>query len=133
MRQLVLDTNHASALLRKNPQVRERLELVQQFDRCGLTLPVVGELWYMVFNSARIRENTDDLDCLLRDFRYWNFDEAAAVEFGRVRAELRRKGFTIPSIDVQTAAIARANDLTVITADRHFAFIDNLKLENWLA
>ena len=56
----------------------------------------------------------------------------ADIDFGKIKAELRRKGRPIGDIDVQIAAIARVNRLTILSADAHFAFIDNLRVENWL-
>ena len=54
------------------------------------------------------------------------------MEYGRIKAELRRKGRPIPPIDMQIAAIDRVNDLTVLTADLHFSYIDGLATETWL-
>jgi predicted nucleic acid-binding protein len=36
-------------------------------------------------------------------------------------------------LDAQIAAVARQQGLTVLTADRHFDYIDDLDVENWLA
>jgi tRNA(fMet)-specific endonuclease VapC len=44
-----------------------------------------------------------------------------------------QQGRPIPQIDVQIAAIARVNDLTLLTSDKHFRTVDNLKLEDWLS
>ena len=54
------------------------------------------------------------------------------MEYGRIRTELRQKGRPIPDIDIQIAAIARVNDLVVLTADKHFFNIGGLHVENWL-
>lgn len=61
-----------------------------------------------------------------------NFDLAAAEEYGRIRAELKAKGRPIPGTDAQIAAVARLHDLTVLSADRHFQYVDNLLVESWL-
>ncbi len=87
----------------------------------------------MVFNSTKIRQNAADLRRLLRRFDRYEFGAKAAEEFGRIRTELRRIGRPIPSIDVQIAAIARLHNLTLLTADAHFADVQGLKIQNWLA
>lgn len=127
----LLDTNHAGRMLDADSPWRARLtrEPPAEF---GISRPTVGELWFMVFNSQRVVENTRDLEDLLNRLTVWEYDDRAAVEFGRIQTELRRKGRPIPGIDVQVAAIARLNDLTVLSADRHLSFVPNLTIENWL-
>ncbi len=62
------------------------------------------------------------------------FDDAAAEEYGRLRAHLEAQGTPIGQADTQIAAIALANDLTVVTGNvRHFERVPGLTVENWLA
>jgi predicted nucleic acid-binding protein len=42
------------------------------------------------------------------------------------------KGRPVPPTDTQIAAVARLYHLTILTADHHFQYIDNLTVENWL-
>ena len=61
------------------------------------------------------------------------FDESAAEEYGRLRAYLEAQGTPIGHPDTQIAAIALANDLTVVTGNvRHFQRVPGLAVENWL-
>jgi len=60
------------------------------------------------------------------------FDTESAEEYGRIRAEQRKKGRPIPGTDAQIAAVARLHGLTVLSADRHFTYVDALSVENWL-
>lgn len=62
------------------------------------------------------------------------FDIAAARHFGTVRASLSRQGQMIGPYDLQIAAIALANDLTLVTHNtREFARVPDLRLEDWEA
>jgi tRNA(fMet)-specific endonuclease VapC len=62
------------------------------------------------------------------------FDEEDALTYGRLKASLERKGQPRFEPDLQIAAIALRNRLTVVTGNvRHFAGIPGLKVENWLA
>ena len=133
MTRYLLDTNHAGTLLRdEQAPLWSKLRGLTRAE-CALCRPVVAELWFMVFNSSRIESNRAILDGLLAQFDVWEFDAAAAVEFGRIRAELRRAARPIPVFDILIAAIAAAHDLTVVTADAHFQAVPSLKTENWLA
>jgi tRNA(fMet)-specific endonuclease VapC len=119
MTRYLLDTNHAGTLLRdENAPLWARLRTLSRAE-CAVCRPVVGELWYMVFNSSRVDANRSKLEALLAQFDVWEFDAAAAVEFGRVRAELRRAGRPIPMFDILIAAIARSTGVVLVTADSH--------------
>jgi tRNA(fMet)-specific endonuclease VapC len=128
----LLDTNHVSAMLMKNPRVLQEIHSKSASSSLGISMPSIAELWFMVFNSNRIQSNTDDLNLVLNGLTRWDFTENAATEFGQVKAGLRRMGRTIPDADSQIAAMARTNDLTVLTDDAHFTNISNLKTENRL-
>ncbi len=127
----LLDTNHAGALLRSDPRPWKKLQLVPE-TRIALPRPAIGELWYMVYNSQQIAQNRLRLRGFIASVGELEFDSAAAEEFGIIRAELRRIGRPIPAIDIQIAAIARQNELTVLSADRHFLSVPGLTVENWL-
>jgi tRNA(fMet)-specific endonuclease VapC len=133
MTRYVLDTNHVGALLRENAApLWTRMNAMDRAEY-GLCRPVIAELWYMVFNSTQVATNSTRLRALLRQFHVWEFDENAAVEFGRLRAELRRSGTPLPMMDVLIASIARSNRLTLVTNDRHFQSVRQLAISNWLA
>jgi tRNA(fMet)-specific endonuclease VapC len=133
MTRYLLDTNHAATLLRdENAPLWGRLQALSRAD-CVLCRPVVAELWYMVFNSARPDSNRAPLEALLAQFDIREFDATAAIEFGRIRAELRASGRPIPMFDILIAAIARAHGLTVVTADAHFNAVSGIQAENWLS
>jgi len=68
----------------------------------------------------------------LEDVILWNYDIPAAEEFGKIQAEQKAKGKPIPSIDAQIAAVARIRNVTVLTTDQHFNFVDGLYRDNWL-
>ncbi len=101
-------------------------------DTFHIAMPSVGELWYMVYKSTQVEANTRKLENLLDSLVVLPYDEAAAREFGRLRAELYRVGRPIPSIDLQIAATAVGRRLTVLTSDAHFSNIPGLTLKNWL-
>jgi len=61
------------------------------------------------------------------------FEREDARTYGRLRAALERKGRPRFEPDMQIAAIALRNRLTVVTGNvRHFAGIPGLRVENWL-
>ncbi|MCL5957978.1 MAG: type II toxin-antitoxin system VapC family toxin [Chloroflexi bacterium] len=133
MASYLLDTNHVSKVLDGNQALHQRLMVAsQQGDEVGISTTVLGELYFAAYASERQEQNRRRIEQLIAQVQVWTFDNDAAKEFGVIRAELRRKGKPIPPMDAQIAAVARTQGLTVVTADQHFAFVDNLPVENWL-
>jgi len=92
----------------------------------------LGELWDGVFYSATHEFNESLLKQHISHFAIWPFDHVAAVEYGRLAAELRRRGRTMQQIDIQIAAIARClGDCTVISKDADLRDVPGLAVENW--
>lgn len=130
MNSYILDTNHLRAVFKRDQRLISRIESADA--EFSTSMPCVGEMWFMVFNSSRIHSNAAEWRRVLRDLSVWRYSRKAAIEFGRIKAELRSMGRPIPDVDIQTAAIARIHNLTVLTSDRHFRFVPNLSVENWL-
>ena len=62
------------------------------------------------------------------------FDRAAAIEFGRVYAELRRAGRMMQVPDLQIAAIALSLDnCVVVSKDSDLRAVPGLMVEDWSA
>jgi tRNA(fMet)-specific endonuclease VapC len=61
------------------------------------------------------------------------FDQDSARIFGRIKADLERRGLPRFEADLQIGAIAIANNLTLVTGNiRHYTGIPGLRVENWL-
>src|SRR4051812_36203913 len=103
--QYLLDTNHFSAYWNDQQPISGRLAN-EPTSNIALSLPSVGELWFMIFNSGRVALNRRRLVRLLQPMTLLDFDQSAALEFGRIKAELLRRGTIIPDVDAQIAAIA---------------------------
>lgn len=129
----LLDTNHASKILEGNEALSLRISTLKNSDsRFSISVSVLGELFFAVYASKRREENLLQLKGFLEDVILWDYDVTSAEEFGKIQAEQKAKGKPIPSIDAQIAAAARIHNLTVLTTDKHFSFVDGLSIENWL-
>jgi len=131
MTRYLLDTNHASAVFKRQLDINAHPKR-RPDDQFGFSLPSIGELWFMVFNSGRIDRNITRLREVLTDFKAWPFDDDAAIEFGHINVECRRAGRPLAGIDCQIAAIARVNNLTLLTDDKDFTSVQGLNLDNWI-
>jgi tRNA(fMet)-specific endonuclease VapC len=69
---------------------------------------------------------------ILKKYRSLSFDENSALEAASIRYFLSNQGTPIGPFDLLIAAIARANQLTLVTHNtREFSRIPNLLIEDW--
>ncbi|CAN5396848.1 type II toxin-antitoxin system VapC family toxin [soil metagenome] len=128
----LLDTNAVSALLKGNkPNVTQRsdgIALQKQF----IPSIVRAELWFGWQNSPHHVSRLNDLRRFLAGFPTLPFDDAAAEEYGKLRAYLSRVGLPIGPNDLMIASIALANDLVLVTHNTgEFSRVPGLRIEDW--
>jgi tRNA(fMet)-specific endonuclease VapC len=125
---LLLDTNIVVGLFIDDPAIAGHF---LQSPDVTLSVTVLGELYYGAQKSNRIDENLARIDQFLEGVTVIDNDIATAYEYGAIRNELRLKGRPIPENDLWIAALARQHDLTLVSRDRHFAEVENLRWEHW--
>jgi tRNA(fMet)-specific endonuclease VapC len=93
---------------------------------------VLAELVFGARNSSRVEQNLRTIERFRAPFLSLPFDDAAAEHYGAIRAELSRGGTPIGPNDLMIAAIARANDLTLVTHNvSEFGRVTGLRIEDW--
>ena len=135
MKKLLLDSGIVGAFINRRGNVFDRLQTaVREGNRIGTCLPVVAELVYGIENSTSRERNLDILQRNLTALRIWPFDLAAAFIYGRLAADLKRRGRPMQVVDIMVAAIAMTlNDSVIITTDSDLESIPGVKIERWLA
>jgi len=105
-----------------------------------LSAIVVAELHYGV---ARVANRPDApgtfktrewrrVNNLISRLPFERFNDSDAVEFGRLRARLERRGETIGPYDLLIAAQALRLNATIVTHNvREFQRVPGLKIEDW--
>lgn len=134
-RRYLLDTNAVGDLINHRRGVNSKAgEAKARGAVIGTGMPVVGELFFGAENSSTRDANIRHLRAGLLRIRVWPYDRAAAEEFGRLCAVLRRTGRPMQVVDVQLAAIALTlGDCTVVSADSDLSAVPGLAVENWAA
>ncbi|MDR1322210.1 MAG: type II toxin-antitoxin system VapC family toxin [Gracilibacteraceae bacterium] len=128
----MLDTNTCVFLM------KNRMETVEQYKRnkqygIAVSMITVSELQFGVYNSNYPEKNAANLLGFLTGFNLFDYDVAAACEYGRIRAALRRAGTPIGHLDTLIAAHAKSRNLTLVTNNtREFERISGLELTDWL-
>lgn len=128
----LLDTNVCIVYLKgSNEHLKDKLEAtsIQEIAVCSV---VKAELCFGAMKSANPERNFALQQAFLKQFISLPFDDLAATTFGVIRAQLETKGIPIGAYDLQIAAIALVNNLTLVTHNtREFGRVEGLQIEDW--
>lgn len=128
----MLDTNICIYAIKNKPECV--LKHVADNIKNGLCLSVItfAELQYGIAKSDFPEKNEKSLSKILSYMRVLPFDEMAAVEYGKLCADLKKKGTPIGVMDMLIAAHAKATDCILVTNNmKEFERVDKLLIENW--
>lgn len=90
----------------------------------------LGELLFGAECSKRKEENARIYSDFCRELQEIKIDSAVAPFYAKIKAQLKKDGHPIPENDMWIASCAMAYELTVVTADKHFSFINGISIEN---
>jgi tRNA(fMet)-specific endonuclease VapC len=139
---ILLDTDHLSILTNTRASAYQALlERLEAAEPEGLGVPVVAAEeqcrgWLAEIarqrdadKQVRAYDQLAKLFDFLGDWEIVRFNTVAAVEFKRLRKQLRRMG----AYDLKIAAIAIANHALLLSANlSDFEQVPGLRVENWL-
>ena len=122
---LLLDSNAYSLLMRGHERAAE---LVRNAEELLFSAVVVGELMYGFRAGSRFERNVADLRSFLESpySTLVKVGQTTADRYSRIAAALKGKGRPIPTNDVWIAAHAMETGADLVSADRHFEYIDGL-------
>jgi tRNA(fMet)-specific endonuclease VapC len=93
---------------------------------------VVAELVYGGYRSAQPVKTLSQVRTFCSQFVSLPFTDAAAEEYGRIRAHLAALGTQIGPNDLMIAAIALVNGLILVTHNTaEFSRVPGLTIEDW--
>lgn len=122
---ILLDSNAYSQLMRGHDQIAE---LVRGSREVLLSAVAVGELMYGFRQGSRFKRNAAQLRSFL-DSPYVSFVPVGPVtadRYSRIATLLKAKGRPIPTNDMWIAAHAMETGADLISADRHFQYVDGI-------
>lgn len=129
----MLDTNICIYLIKQKPPTLLARLRQAGVDQVCLSAITLAELSYGVEKSTRQEQNRLALRLFLVPLEISPFPPRAALLYGKIRADLERKGTVIGAYDMLIAAHALTEGFTLVTNNTgEFARIDGLLLENWL-
>lgn len=128
----MLDTNICIYAIKHKPEkVFQKLQEVEPEDVCVSSV-TYAELVHGVEKSVAVEKNRLALSMLLANIEILDFDVDAADCYGKIRADLEKKGTPIGPFDMMIAGHAQSLGYTVVTNNvKEFSRVPDLKIENW--
>lgn len=128
----LLDTNACIRYLNGRSENLRRQIAAKNPDDIVLCSIVKAELSYGARKSQNPRRSLEKQQQFVNYFVSLPFDDKAAEVYGQIRTELERAGTLIGPNDLLIAAIAVANDVTLVTHNtREFRRVNGLKIQDW--
>ena len=131
----LLDSNSFIDHIRRGPASNVTHELTAASPgTVYLCSVVLAELFYGAMHSGATHQaaNLALLAKLRQKFVSLPFDDRAAEEYGKIRANLAALGTPIGANDLVIASIALTNQLTLVTHNTsEFSRVPSLSLEDW--
>jgi tRNA(fMet)-specific endonuclease VapC len=129
----MLDTNTCIAIIKRQPEVVIKKLRGKAIGQVGLSSIALGELTYGAGVSSRPEQNLQALHEFLLPLEIAAYDEGCAFRYGELRAQLKRSGRPMGSLDTLIAAHALMLDVVLVTNNTgEFSHAPGLRLENWL-
>lgn len=128
----MLDTNICIYTIKHKPPEVIKNFLRHNPDEMCISSITYAELMHGVEKSQAVERNRMAITLFLSAITILPFNQYAAEEYGKVRAELERKGTPIGPMDMLIAGHARAEELVLVTNNaREFFRVENLEVEDW--
>lgn len=118
----LVDTNAVSDALKAQQAISQ---LIEQADDIYIPSIVLGELYFMAENSARREENYAQIAEFIENRVVLACDQATSLQYAKVRFQLKTIGRPIPENDLWIAALALQYQVTLLTRDQHFHYVDD--------
>ena len=125
---MILDTNALSAFADGERAVGE---VLRRQPRAAIPVIVLGEFRYGVALSKHRRAYEEWLQSHLPHFDVLAVTDETASAYAALRVRLKRTGQPIPANDAWIAALALQHGLPILSRDRHFDAVPDVRRETW--
>lgn len=125
---MILDTNALSAVAEKDPGI---IAVMAAAPSIAVPVVALGE-----YRSGIVRSRYSDryekwLNALLADSLVLDITNETTSHYAGIVVELQQLGKLIPTNDMWIAALCRQHNLPVLSRDRHFDVVRDLRRVEW--
>ena len=128
----MLDTNIVIYTMKQRP-----IEVKEKFNAVSTQLCIssisVAELIFGAENSQTPEKNLKIIENFLSRLQILDYGVDAAIQYGNIKAHLKKIGTPIGENDLHIAAHARSKGLILVTNNtKEFERVPALQIENWV-
>lgn len=125
----ILDTNIIIDFFRNKQNVVDKILVL---NNIYVPITVVGELYYGAYLSKKTEIHIDKINVFLKKVNILQIDEDTAKVYGETKLKLKLRGKPIPENDIWIASITIQHNLELLSNDKHFKYIEDLKVNEIL-
>ena len=125
---MILDTNALSAAADDDPGLAAVLARAEQIE---IPVIVLGEYRHGIAQSRHRTSYENWLAGLLNDCLVLDIQDPTTHHYAEISLELKRKDKPIPTNDRWIAALCRQHSLPLLSRDRHFDLVTEIKRIAW--
>lgn len=127
----MLDTNAVSAMIRrKSSKIDNSVASVGTANLC-ISVMTEAEIRYGLARKPEATKIAISAKALLAELPILGWGSPEAATYAAMRATMEASGATLSHFDSLIAAHALASGCTLVTADKAFSMVPNLKTINW--
>ncbi len=129
----MLDTNICIYIIKRQPE--NVLSNLKEKRSEGIVISTItlSELAHGVENSSYPEKNAVALMNFLSIVDILPFDANAALEYGKIKTDLKRQGLLIGPLDMLTASHAKSGGFILVTNNtKEYERVEELQIENWV-
>lgn len=130
MKQLMLDTNTVSHLLRGHPSVIKNLSAVPMTSVCISSI-TEAELLYGLAKRPSAERLAGIVTVFLKTIDILPWGSQAAQAYVPSRAAGEKRGKCLGTLDGLIAAHSLSLGMTLVTSDKAFRFVEGLEVQDW--
>ncbi len=128
----LLDTNICIYIIKKKPEKVIGRFLKYKPGDIVISSITVAELNYGIEKSNKPDANTVALREFLQPLIILDYMQNDSEAYGKIRADLERKGIPIGAMDLLIASQALSRDLILVTNnEKEFKRVKGIRIENW--
>lgn len=121
----IFDTNVIIRIIKGDISVANEARKCKQVHT---SVVVLGELMYGAEKSQLKESNRNKYLNFCLSYPILDITKDVSIEYGKIKALLQANGNIMPENDIWIAATALANNMVVVTQDKHFDHIPGLQV-----
>ncbi len=131
----LFDTDSLSNILKKNPSALLIEKLMALPGELQLTTSInISEIYFGAYRSVNRKKILQAYEKkVFPNLNILPFDTGSGKIYGKLKAQLEKKGLPKSEPDLRIAAIAIQHNMVLVSGNkRHFIDITGLKIEDWI-